>query len=55
MGHSLGLRVVAEGVDSESQKTVLAEMGCDELQGFLFSQALPGDEVTRFFGEKGED
>jgi diguanylate cyclase (GGDEF)-like protein len=55
MGHSIGLRVVAEGVDSEPQKTVLAAMGCDEMQGFLFSQALAGDEITRFFPKKGED
>jgi diguanylate cyclase (GGDEF)-like protein len=55
MGHSIGLRVVAEGVDSEGQKAVLTKIQCDELQGFLFSQALPADEVTRFFRRTGED
>ncbi|WP_321800714.1 EAL domain-containing protein [Caballeronia sp. J97] len=41
LGHELGLRVVAEGVESEHQADTLRGIGCDELQGFLFSEALP--------------
>jgi len=48
MAHSLGLTVVAEGVDAEDQAKILAAQGCDELQGFLVSGALPPDEFTRF-------
>jgi predicted signal transduction protein with EAL and GGDEF domain/CheY-like chemotaxis protein len=48
MAHSLGLRVVAEGVDAEEQARALHALGCDVLQGFLVSGALPPDEATRF-------
>lgn len=38
MAHALGLRVTAEGVESDAQARFLREQGCDELQGFLFSR-----------------
>ncbi|MCF6282982.1 MAG: EAL domain-containing protein [Candidatus Polarisedimenticolaceae bacterium] len=46
MAHSLGLKVIAEGVEMESQLTLLAEQGCDVAQGFYFSKAVPADEIT---------
>jgi len=48
IGHSLGLRVVAEGVDHPRHEAVLRSLACDEMQGFLVSEALPGEEVVRF-------
>jgi EAL domain-containing protein (putative c-di-GMP-specific phosphodiesterase class I) len=47
MAHSLGLTVVAEGVDAEAQARVLTEQGCDEMQGFLISGALCPEEFSR--------
>jgi EAL domain-containing protein (putative c-di-GMP-specific phosphodiesterase class I) len=41
LGHSLGMQVVAEGVEEEDQLRILQRMGCDVLQGFLFSKAVP--------------
>ncbi len=41
MGHGLGLTVVAEGVESQEQLDVLRRQGCDEIQGFLVSPAVP--------------
>jgi EAL domain-containing protein (putative c-di-GMP-specific phosphodiesterase class I) len=46
LGHTLGLTVAAEGVETEDQRQALAAMGCDELQGYLFSRALPEEEVA---------
>ena len=53
MAKSLGMRVVAEGVDAEEQATVLRELGCDELQGFLASPAVPSEEAERFLPRRG--
>ncbi|MES2880003.1 MAG: EAL domain-containing protein [Pseudomonadota bacterium] len=43
LAHALKLKVVAEGVDAEEQQRLLRLLGCDEMQGFLFSQPLPND------------
>ena len=47
--HSLKLKVVAEGVETEEQSRLLRLLSCDEMQGFLFSKPVPGDIFeTRF-------
>ena len=46
LAHSLKLKVVAEGVDEEEQAACLAQLGCDELQGFLFSRPVPFEQIT---------
>ena len=48
MSHSLGFKVVAEGVDSPPQAELLRSMGCDQIQGFLYSPAIPSEEASRF-------
>ena len=45
LGHDLGLRVVAEGVESDSAITVLGELGCDQVQGFHVSRPLAADDL----------
>lgn len=47
MAHALGLKVVAEGVETEKQLTILSRLGCDELQGFLYSEPLPAEELVK--------
>ena len=46
MAHGLRLKVVAEGVETESQLTRLQSYGCDEIQGFLISRPVTADEFT---------
>jgi diguanylate cyclase (GGDEF)-like protein len=46
MAHSLRLKVVAEGVETEEQATMLKLLRCDQMQGYLFSKPLPLEEVT---------
>ena len=48
MAHALGLRVVGEGIETEAQLDALAELGCDDVQGYLISRPLPTDEMTAF-------
>ncbi|HEX2075474.1 MAG TPA: bifunctional diguanylate cyclase/phosphodiesterase [Geodermatophilus sp.] len=45
LAHNLGLRVVAEGVEDELTRNLLAEMGCDKLQGFLVSRPLAEERL----------
>ena len=47
LGHSLRLKVVAEGVETLEQQAFLTENGCDEMQGYLFSKPLAVEELTR--------
>jgi diguanylate cyclase (GGDEF)-like protein/PAS domain S-box-containing protein len=44
MAHKLGLKVIAEGVEKESQRVLLAAAGCDFAQGYLFSKPVSADE-----------
>jgi EAL domain-containing protein (putative c-di-GMP-specific phosphodiesterase class I) len=48
LGKSLGLSVVAEGVETEEQRTLLASMGCFAYQGFLFGAPMPIDQFNAF-------
>jgi len=48
MGHSLGLEVIAEGVETMQQASYLKQLDCDVMQGYLVSRGLPADEMTRF-------
>ncbi|MFZ6780650.1 EAL domain-containing protein [Undibacterium sp. Ji83W] len=50
MGHSLGLEVIAEGVESIGQARYLRALQCDVMQGYLISKPLPGVEMTNFLG-----
>ncbi len=45
LAHNLGLKVVAEGVETKEQQQFLLDNQCDEGQGYFFSQALPADEA----------
>ena len=48
LGHALDLSVIAEGVEKDTQFALLKELGCDEIQGYLFSPSLPAKEFIQF-------
>jgi EAL domain-containing protein (putative c-di-GMP-specific phosphodiesterase class I) len=45
LGDALGLSVIAEGVETERQQQILAELGCNAYQGYLFSKPLPVEQL----------
>lgn len=49
LGKSLDLKIIAEGVEKEEQRRFFANEGCDQVQGFLFSERLMPDEVAKLF------
>jgi diguanylate cyclase (GGDEF)-like protein/PAS domain S-box-containing protein len=47
MAHKLGIKVIAEGIETTQQRDLLAAAGCDYGQGYLFSRPLPADEFEQ--------
>ncbi len=48
LAHKLGMKVVAEGVETEAQLKYLLSIGCEKIQGYLISKPLPADQATSF-------
>jgi diguanylate cyclase (GGDEF)-like protein/PAS domain S-box-containing protein len=51
MGHSLGMKVVAEGVETEGQAAFLETLGCDEIQGYLVSRPMPPTQLAGWLAQ----
>jgi diguanylate cyclase (GGDEF)-like protein len=52
MGHALGLRVIAEGVETEAHLSLLQKQGCDEVQGYLVGRPVPADRFEEHLARK---
>jgi EAL domain-containing protein (putative c-di-GMP-specific phosphodiesterase class I) len=50
IGRTLGIKVVAEGVETMEQAEILREIGCDFLQGYAFARPMPADDLERWLG-----
>ena len=50
MGHNLEYKITAEGVEEQQQFDVLQELGCEAVQGYLFSKPVEADQVSRLIG-----
>lgn len=51
LAKSMGMRVVAEGVETESQLSFLAQRMCDDVQGYYYFKPMPADQVERLFSD----
>ena len=54
MVHEMGLRIVAEGVETEEQLNEMQRIGVDYIQGYYFSKPLPREEFLKFIGNQGK-
>ncbi|MBF0318493.1 MAG: EAL domain-containing protein [Nitrospirae bacterium] len=52
MSHNLRLKVIAEGVETSEQLEILRTLGCDEVQGYLFSRPLPAEDFAELLKEE---
>jgi EAL domain-containing protein (putative c-di-GMP-specific phosphodiesterase class I) len=52
LGHRLGLKVLAEGVETEQQRRFLRDNGCDEMQGYLFSRPVTADQIAQLLRQQ---
>ena len=55
LGHKLGMKTIAEGVETEACRLRLAELGCDQAQGYLFARPMPADKISLWFSEHLND
>lgn len=53
LAHALQLVVVAEGVETEEQRKILVELGCDQLQGYLFARPVPEEKLAGLISQLG--
>lgn len=51
MAHKLGIKVIAEGVETTSQRDLLAAVGCEYVQGYLYGKPMPEDDFIKFVGQ----
>jgi EAL domain-containing protein (putative c-di-GMP-specific phosphodiesterase class I) len=55
LAHSLNLKVVAEGVETDEQLRLLTLLNCDEIQGYVISKPLPADQALQFMSTTSAD
>jgi diguanylate cyclase (GGDEF)-like protein/PAS domain S-box-containing protein len=51
MAHVLGLEVIVEGVEEESQRAILGEIGCEMIQGYFYSEGVPAEQIPEILAK----
>ena len=54
LGHKLNMKIVAEGVETDSCKKALQSLKCDSAQGFLFAKPMPGSEFASWYTQQND-
>ena len=52
MGHNLGHKITAEGIEKEEQFGMLQKLGCDSVQGYFFSKPVSANQISKLLGKK---
>ena len=52
LAHTIGMHVVAEGIETVEQRDAVIRLGCDEVQGYLVSAAIPADAATSWLQQR---
>lgn len=52
LGHQLGMLVLAEGVETQAQATILRDLGCDEAQGYLYAKPMPIEDLLPWLAQR---
>jgi EAL domain-containing protein (putative c-di-GMP-specific phosphodiesterase class I) len=52
LAHGLGMKVVAEGVKDAATASLLAGLGCDQIQGYLIGRPMPADQLAAFLRDE---
>jgi EAL domain-containing protein (putative c-di-GMP-specific phosphodiesterase class I) len=52
LAHSMGLQVIAEGVETSEQARMLDQLHCDQIQGYLVSRPQPAQEIAKILGKR---
>ena len=55
MGHTLGMKLIAEGVESKEQADFLRDNGCDYIQGYYYYRPLPEEEFRKLLDDQSEE
>ena len=54
LGHSFGMEITAEGVETEEQLAFLRSLGCDEIQGYYYARPMPWNDLVQFMNRQNQ-
>ena len=52
LGHNIGMSIIAEGIEEQTQSDLLKDMGCDKIQGYFYSRPVPENDIIKYMAEQ---